>query len=272
MRIKHFFFACVREGRLLVKRAIPMLSASAHVIAPLFAVLMLLPRLGWAWGTAGGWESGAQMAKFFSLLSGALLDPLFLAGCAYSLAARWEHRPFDLSSAFIAVKVRIGRVLLTGVVVWAVMMGLDMLLDLVRLLLQATQSLLGWIPLAGVVVSGVVTILLLLIANSLSFLGEAALICALLALLGDGLWGAAQTKQALRILWGGRTDVWPAMTTLFLLWLVGGAVMSACALLPWGAYATGAIEALRLLLLAGGMASVYLTERDRQDGVRLHAV
>lgn len=273
MRFQRFFFDCVREGRLTAKRAVPLLRAVAPVLLPLWALLALLPGLLGAWGGAGAWSSGPQMRSFLSLLSGALLEPLFFAACAYALAARWEQRSFDLTSTCVAIRARIGRVLLTGVCVWLVIWGVEMLSGLLHSLLLLVDSLLGWMPLVGTLIAWLATALLFTVSSALAFLSETMLIAALLALLGDGFWASAQARQVLRIFWGGRTDLWPGLTGAFAAWLAVDILLALCGLASVaGAYAGACLEALRLILLAGVVGAMYLTERDRQDGVHLHAM
>ena len=77
-----------------------------------------------------------------------------------------------------------------------------------------------------------------------------------------------QAKRALAILWGGRTDAFPALAALLIAWLV---VRAACALVAAlapaliAAVAVSLIDAALLTLATACILAVYLREKERNS-------
>lgn len=249
-------------ARALGRDAGSLIAAAPLPLGLSACALLLLPRLVTAFGPE--W-----LSRLADLLGTLALEPLFAALAAVLFAAAWRKQRCGLPEAGRAAWEKILRVLATGVCAWALSLALDLLTGLVGSVAELLNTLTDWIPGVGAVVGALTGALVWLALLAQAFIAHVLLVCAMAALMVDGLWALPQAKRALAILWGGRTDSLPALGLLFGLWIAAMA-LAALALALAGGAVSGVIAALieaslRAASTAAVMA-VYLKERDRQSG------
>ena len=133
--------------------------------------------------------------------------------------------------------------------------------------------LLGWIPVLGSAVAGIVAGVMWLISLAMEFVVHAALVMGMIALTADGMSGRMQAERVLKILRGGWQDVSAKLAAVFAAWVVAKGIYEALYfLLPIGAPLVWC--AVTALLTVGSMVAVsviYLTRRDHMDGTSYYA-
>ena len=249
------------------------LSAAAGilpVLLPCAAVLFLLCFIE-ALGSRYEWLKGT--GEFWALVEGILVMPLAAGMITYAASAVWEHRSASLNDAAQLVRIRIKPVLITGVAAGAIMLLLRWVSSVVGSVVGILPALTGWIPLVGPAISGIAGFVLWLLALALAFVAHAAMVSGMLALTADGMSGKPQLERAIGIVWEGRSETLPELGTVFGVWIILEALAGALGLIPGmiGALAGSLVSAALYVLSMTAVSVVYLTARDRKDGMRFHS-
>lgn len=252
----------VRPAACAMRRdALSMLRAALGACLLFAAVLLLLPALAGRLGPEG-------VARLMNLFITLAFTPVFAALAATCLGAAWDRKTCSVKDAALAVWRNILRVLATGLCAWLLSLALEAVTGLVGSLTGLVSTLLGWIPGVGSVVNAIMAAVLFVAGEACAFAAHVALVSAMAALMLEGLWAMPQAKRALAILWGGRTDAFPALAMLLIAWLV---VRAACALIAAlapaliAAVAVSLIDAALLTLATACILAVYLREKDRNS-------
>lgn len=224
-----------------------------------------------AMGAGGSYMAASQL---FSLLSSVLLMPLLLAALAYVYAGRWQGETRSLRRTAETLKARVKQVVLTGLCVFLGAKALEMVSSLIYSALGLLATLTAWIPVVGVAALAVIALVRAAVGLAVGCLTHVAGLMAMMALLGDGLWGKPQAQQVFRVLWGGRARLAGGLAAIFALWLAGalscllvGALLLFMGVPLAGLMALFALAVSAFLPYSGALAAqLYLTERDRQEG------
>lgn len=217
------------------------------------------------------WPMGSS--TLISLIGSLIALPVAAGMITYAAAASWEGRSASLNDAVQLARIRIRQIVITGVAAGVIMMLAGWIASAASSLIAVVQVVLGWIPLLGPVISGIAALIIWLIALLTEFAAHVALVMGMLALTADGVSGRPQLDRVLSIIKGGRSSALTQLAAVFLLWIaVYGLHELAVWTLPLGGILgscilTGALTAFSM----AAVSTIYLQERDRQDGMRYHA-
>ena len=252
----------------LKKRTLPVLGGTIGITAPCCALLLIAFLLETA-GSLRAWSA----AGLISLLTGLAVMPLTAAMITYAAGASWEGRKVNLTDAYHLARIRIREIAITGLAAGAVVWLAGILTSLLYSLIGVVPALLGFIPVVGPIVTAAAACVIWLISTAVEFLAHTVLVMGMIALTADGITGRAQAERALAILRGGLNAVLSELALVFILWLaVQGVCALAAYLLPLGGALIFSIaEAAMTAVSMVALSAVYLRQRDRQDGARVHA-
>lgn len=243
-------------------RALPALrrqvfSVSAGIAEILFPCALVLSALSY---TDVLRTEGTR--TLLSLIDSLLATPLAVAMISYSASSCWEGRRPSLAGAVQLVRIRMRKVLMTGLVAGGVTFFLSWLATAFSSLVGILPALLGWLPVAGGVVSAAAAVVIWFVSLLLQFAGHLLLVLGMLPLTADGMSGRMQLTRALQLMRGGRESI-PALTLIFLLWAV---VLGLHSLIAPVFPVIGLLPGLLSAFSAAAVSVVYLMERDRQEG------
>lgn len=284
------------QGGQLIRRAWALFVADGPAVLTLGLVLMALPGIlkTWLMGDVATMNveallSGLMNGRYVGMnstpgwlleIATAILFVPAMYGCLSLLfSGRWEGSPRSLVSALQTVRIKLGKVVLSGLCVYLACSLLDILPSLANSILGLVQMLVGWIPVVGVLTGALIYLILFLIQTAIDLLNQVVMVFAMMALLGEGLWGKPLVMRAASMLWGGRTDGLPALGFMLLIWFVAGllgqginvAMLSMGASLISASVVTGILGALGSCFSAAMAAVLYLSERDRVEGIHVSA-
>ena len=253
----------------LKRHALSAAAGIMPVLLPCAAALLLMNFLE-ALGERYAWMQDA--GAFWALVDSILVLPLAAGMITYAVSAFWEHRSFSLNDAVQLVRIRIKPVLITGIAAGAIILVFRWIGSAVSSIIGILPALLGWIPVLGAVISGVVGFVVWLLALVMEFIAHAALVCGMLALTADGMSGRPQLERTISVIWGSRDDTLCDMGLAFGVWVVFGALGWLLGLIPGvlGALAGSIISAALYALSMTAISAVYLAARDKQDGMHFH--
>ncbi len=282
------------RGALLVRRAGALCMADGLGVLVLGLVLMALPGIlktclmgNVATMNMEALLNGMMQGRYVGLnstpgwlleIASAVLFVPAMYGCLSLLfSGRWEGSPRSLISALQTVRIRLGKVVLSGLFVYLACGLLDVLPMLANSLLGLVQLLVGWIPLVGALVGALVYLINLLLQTAIDLMNQVVMVFGMMALLGEGLWGKPLIMRAAAMLWGGRTDGLPALGFMLLLWfaamLLGQGIsvmmLNAGMSLIAVSVVKGVLGALGACFSAAMAAVLYLSERDRVEGIHV---
>ena len=166
---------------------------------------------------------------------------------------------------------------MAGIAVMFAMNLAEMLSSLLMGLLSMVAGLLGFIPVVGSIVYGIVYAASMLITLALSLLSVAILMFTMLTMTGENGGRGQLMMGTLRILWGGRRDVLPRLAWLLAACaavLVLGGALYGILFSVIGAQTALVIILVTLALLACAaiplmcafITVVYMKEYERQGG------
>lgn len=284
------------QGGQLIRRAWALFVADGPAVLALGLVLMALPGIlkTWLMGDVATMNveallSGLMNGRYVGMnstpgwlleIATAILFVPAMYGCLSLLfSGRWEGSPRSLVSALQTVRIKLGKVVLSGLCVYLACSLLDILPSLANSILGLVQMLVGWIPVVGALTGALIYLILFLIQTAIDLLNQVVMVFAMMALLGEGLWGKPLVMRAASMLWGGRTDGLPALGFMLLIWFVAGllgqginvAMLSMGASLISASVVTGILGALGSCFSAAMAAVLYLSERDRVEGIHVSA-
>ena len=175
------------------------------------------------------------------------------------------------------VKPRVGRIVITGLMVMFISNLVPMVGSLANGLISMVAGLLGFIPVVGSIVYALAYIASLLIVIAIALISLTALMFAMLNMADEDNGYSQLIMSTLRFMWGGRRDVGPGLGFLM---LMAVAALAVCAALYGIFYAImGATSALIVILvmlalfacaaipLACAFITVlYMNEHERNGG------
>ena len=207
---------------------------------------------------------------------------LFLLPCACAAFAflywmRWQGLSLDVKDVWARVKPRVGRIVITGLMVMFISNLVQMVGSLANGLISMVAGLLGFIPVVGSIVYALAYIASLLIVIAIALISLTALMFAMLNMADEDNGYSQLIMSTLRFMWGGRRDVGPGLGFLM---LMAVAALAVCAALYGIFYAImGATSALIVILvmlalfacaaipLACAFITVlYMNEHERNGG------
>ena len=269
-KIKAWFGKVIALSPELGTRTLDMLKKTAADILPCAAVLAVLYVLG-TLCSALKWEEGVSM--LMDLIGSIALVPVIAGMVTYLVGAKWEKRNVNWMDAVHLVRIKWKNMILTGLCAGLVGIAANWIGMMLYSLVQIVSMLLGWIPVLGSVVSGIVACILWLISLAMEFVVHAALVMGMMALTADGMNGRMQAQRVLTVLRGGWADVSAKLAAVFGAWVVVKGIYEVLySLLPIGAPLVWC--AVTALLTVGSMVAVsviYLTRRDHMDGTSYYA-
>ena len=180
--------------------------------------LQLMTGVGYAgdWATMmiGRMQALSSLSSLISYATDLFLLPCACAAFAVIFTMRWQGLALPVRDVWERVRPLVGRIFMAGIAVMFAMNLAEMLSSLLMGLLSMVAGLLGFIPVVGSIVYGVVYAASMLITLALSLLSVTILMFTMLTMTGEN-GGRGQLMMAtLRILWGGRRDVLPRLTWL----------------------------------------------------------
>ena len=243
--------------------------------------LQLMTGVGYAgdWATMmiGRMQALSSLSSLISYATDLFLLPCACAAFAVIFTMRWQGLALPVRDVWERVRPLVGRIFMAGIAVMFAMNLAEMLSSLLMGLLSMVAGLLGFIPVVGSIVYGVVYAASMLITLALSLLSVTILMFTMLTMTGEN-GGRGQLMMAtLRILWGGRRDVLPRLTWLLAACaavLVLGGALYGILFSVIGAQTALVIILVTLALLACAaiplmcafMTVVYMKEYERQGG------
>ena len=243
--------------------------------------LQLMTGVGYAgdWATMmiGRMQALSSLSSLISYATDLFLLPCACAAFAVIFTMRWQGLALPVRDVWERVRPLVGRIFMAGIAVMFAMNLAEMLSSLLMGLLSMVAGLLGFIPVVGSIVYGVVYAASMLITLALSLLSVTILMFTMLTMTGEN-GGRGQLMMAtLRILWGGRRDVLPRLTWLLAACaavLVLGGALYGILFSVIGAQTALVIILVTLALLACAaiplmcafITVVYMKEYERQGG------
>lgn len=200
--------------------------------------------------------------SILSLLTNLLLRPVSCAMMAVCMCRRWEGRSAGFRATILFVKTNLFRLVLTGCIAWGAGQCFGMLLELFPALIALMRALLGWIPGLEVVFSCLHAVVSFVVSGFRQYLIHMLAVCFMLPLISDQVWGKRQVLRGLKWMWGGRPDSFWAMGLVSVGWCLFLEMETLCLELFL-------LRTLWLPLSASALVCVMLTERDRQEGIKL---
>jgi len=268
--IKAWFGKVTASAPELGRRTMSMLSKTAVDILPCAAVLAVFYVLE-TLCSALKWDEGVSM--LLDLMSSIVLVPVFAGMVTYLVGAKWENRGVNLVDAIHLVRMKFKNMILTGLCAGLVGIAANWIGLMLYSLVQVISLLLGWIPVLGSVVAGIVAGVMWLISLAMEFVVHAALVMGMMALTADGMSGRLQIERVLKIMRGGLAEVSAKLMVVFGAWVVVKGIYEALYfLLPIGAPLAWC--AVNAMLTVGSMVAVsviYLNKRDHMDGTSYYA-
>jgi hypothetical protein len=243
--------------------------------------LQLLTGVGyagdWANMIAGRLRAISSLSSLISYATDLFLLPCACAAFAFIFSMRWQGMELPLKDTWERVKPLAGRIIIAGIMVMFVSNMAQMLAGLATGLLSMVAGLVGFIPVIGPVVYGIVFVLSMLIVLALMLLSLVVLMFTMLTMAGEGGARGQLMMNTVRLLWGGRRDVLPSIGWLL---MMTAAVLTAGAALYGILFAiVGATAALIIILVTLALIAcaaiplmcafitvVYMNEYERQGG------
>lgn len=268
-QIKAWLQQLVRRWPELRRSTFSTALGTLQVVFPCALILYLMNFVE-ALGERYAWMEGA--GAFWSLVDSVLVMPLAAGMITYAAAAIWEHRSAGLNDAVQLVRIRVKQVLITGVAAGVLIWLFRWVSSTVSSIIGILPALLGWIPLIGTIISGIVSFVIWLVALAMEYIAHCALVAGMLALTADGMSGRPQAERAISLIWGGRDHTLHDLALVFGGWIILGAVQWALGSLPGvlGPLVGSLLPTVLYALSTVAVSVIYLTERDRQEGMRYH--
>lgn len=243
--------------------------------------LQLMTGVGYAgdWATMmiGRMQALSSLSSLISYATDLFLLPCACAAFAVIFTMRWQGLALPVRDVWERVRPLVGRIFMAGIAVMFAMNLAEMLASLLMGLLSMVAGLLGFIPVVGGIVYGIVYAASMLITLALSLLSVAILMFTMLTMTGENGGRGQLMMGTLRILWGGRRDVLPRLAWLLAACaavLVLGGALYGILFSVIGAQTALVIILVTLALLACAaiplmcafMTVVYMKEYERQGG------
>lgn len=231
----------------------------------------------WATMMVGRLQALSSLSSLISYATDLFLMPCACAAFAIIFTMRWQGLALPVRDVWERVRPLIGRILMAGIAVMLAMNLAEMLSSLLLGVLSMVAGLVGFIPVLGPIVYGVVYAASLLLVLALSLLSITVLMFTMLTMTGENGGRGQLMMSTVRVLWGGRRDVLPRLS-----WLL--AVCAAAIALGGALYGIlfaliGARTALVIMLVTLALAAcaaiplmcafltiVYMNEFERQGG------
>ncbi len=254
-----------RKTRIRVRIVLPSLArATASILRDAAQITLVGAAVLLLFELLQGVESVSALIELAKLM---LVLPAVCAMITYAADASWERRKVSLTDAVHLVRIRIKQVLLTGAVVWLIVMAarsvLNMALTMVVVLLGSIFALLSMIPLIGGVFTAVGVAAQWLVGLFVDYVSHAALTVGMLVLIADGISGRAQMDRAVNAIKNGGKKLWEAFILLFGVWVAVGGVGALISLaLP---VVDSIVSALLTVCSTAAVCVIYLRERDGVD-------
>ena len=243
--------------------------------------LQLMTGVGYAgdWATMmiGRMQALSSLSSLISYATDLFLLPCACAAFAIIFTMRWQGLALPVRDVWERVRPLVGRIFMAGIAVMFAMNLAEMLASLLMGLLSMVAGLLGFIPVVGSIVYGIVYAASMLITLALSLLSVAILMFTMLTMTGENGGRGQLMMGTLRILWGGRRDVLPRLAWLLAACaavLVLGGALYGILFSVIGAQTALVIILVTLALLACAaiplmcafITVVYMKEYERQGG------
>lgn len=260
-RLKHLWNRLMSAAAPLARDVRSLLPASISAAALMLASLLVMNGLMNL--------TGPKASRLIDLVNTALVAPLSTALLCHRLHAVWNRQTISLPADFAAVKSRIWRTLGCALCIWALGTFLDLFVRLFSVLLGLIATLTGWIPGVGYTVGAIAALLSEGLALAFELFLLFFTVTAFSLLLGRGLWGEALARETLKLLWGGRTDTFPAFALLLMGRIAVLLVSRILLAIPMG-FAAAALSLLvqtaYSVLCVTAIAALCQKEHDRQYG------
>ena len=231
----------------------------------------------WAAMMIGRMQALSSLSSLISYATDLFLLPCACAAFAIIFTMRWQGLALPVRDVWERVRPLVGRIFMAGIAVMFAMNLAEMLASLLMGLLSMVAGLLGFIPVVGSIVYGIVYAASMLITLALSLLSVAILMFTMLTMTGENGGRGQLMMGTLRILWGGRRDVLPRLAWLLAACaavLVLGGALYGILFSVIGAQTALVIILVTLALLACAaiplmcafITVVYMKEYERQGG------
>ncbi|MGN0742683.1 MAG: hypothetical protein ACI4L8_08520 [Candidatus Fimadaptatus sp.] len=231
----------------------------------------------WAAMMIGRIQAISSLSSLISYATDLFLLPCACAAFAIIFTMRWQGLALPVRDVWERVRPLVGRIFMAGIAVMFAMNLAEMLSSLLMGLLSMVAGLLGFIPVVGSVVYGIVYAASMLIMLALSLLSVTILMFTMLTMTGEN-GGRGQLMMAtLRVLWGGRRDVLPKLAWLLAacaaVLALGGAlygilfsVIGAQTALVIMLVTLALLACAAIPLMCAFITVVYMNEYERQGG------
>ena len=231
----------------------------------------------WSRAIMGRLQAISSLSSLLSYATDLFLLPCACAAFAFLYWMRWQGLSLDVKDVWARVKPRVGRIVITGLMVMFISNLVQMVGSLANGLISMVAGLLGFIPVVGSIVYALAYIASLLIVIAIALISLTALMFAMLNMADEDNGYSQLIMSTLRFMWGGRRDVGPGLGFLM---LMAVAALAVCAALYGIFYAImGATSALIVILvmlalfacaaipLACAFITVlYMNEHERNGG------
>ena len=243
--------------------------------------LQLMTGVGYAgdWATMmiGRMQALSSLSSLISYATDLFLLPCACAAFAIIFTMRWQGLALPVRDVWERVRPLVGRIFMAGIAVMFAMNLAEMLSSLLMGLLSMVAGLLGFIPVVGSIVYGVVYAASMLITLALSLLSVTILMFTMLTMTGENGGRGQLMMGTLRILWGGRRDVLPRLAWLLAacaaVLILGGAlygilfsVIGAQTALVIILVTLALLACAAIPLMCAFITVVYMKEYERQGG------
>ncbi len=266
---------------LVLPYAVLVLLALRAVSYDLGAGMSMLTGVGyaadWSYAIVGRLQALSSLSSLLSYATNLFLLPCACAAFAVLYWMRWQGMSLDVKSTWARVRPKAGRIIMVGLMVMLLSNVVQMVGSLATGLISMIANILGFIPVIGAVVYALAYMISFVIVIAIALISLTALMFAMLGM-ADDVDGTSQLfMNTMRLMWGGRRDVVPALGFIM---LAAACVIIVCAALYGILYAiAGAAAAviaivvmLALLacaaipLVCAFITVIYMNEHERQGG------